>query len=148
MTRDYPSHPFIAASIAVFRNGKVLLASRRRPPYEDVYTLPGGVVETGEYLAEAAQRELMEEVGVIAHKPFFVAPVEVIERDTDGRLRRHMVIMAHAALWKSGEPRTSPEAADVRWVGLDELDRLSTTPGLKEILTRASRIIDHVPDVC
>jgi len=148
MTRDYPSHPFIAASIAVFRDGKVLLASRRHPPHENVYTLPGGVVETGERLEEAALRELMEEVGVIAHKPSFIAPVEVIERDADGRAKRHMVIMAHVALWKSGEPRTGPEAQDVRWVDLEELDLLSTTPGLREILLKANGVINDAPDVC
>lgn len=145
--RDYPIRPFVAASIAVFKNGKVLLASRKRPPYEDVYTLPGGIVETGEHLAEAALRELTEEVGVTAHNPVFVGPVEVIERDECERITRHMVIMSHAALWKSGEPQPGPEAGDVRWVGLDEFDQLPTTEGLKEILERASEILGHATGI-
>lgn len=146
-TRDYPARPFLAVSIAVFRNGKVLLASRKRPPYEDIYTLPGGVVESGEYLAEAALRELKEEVGVVAHDPVFVGPVEVIERDESARIKHHMVIMVHAAFWKSGEPQTGPEAGDVCWVGLDEIDQLPITAGLKEILVAAGEIISHVPGI-
>jgi 8-oxo-dGTP diphosphatase len=45
--RLYPSRPFLAASVAVFRDGKVLVASRGKPPWEDVFSLPGGRVEVG-----------------------------------------------------------------------------------------------------
>ena len=64
--RLYPPRPILAASVAVFRHGKVLLASRTAPPAQNLFSLPGGLVEVGEGLAEAALRELMEEVGVTA----------------------------------------------------------------------------------
>ena len=57
-SRLYPERPFLAASVAVLRNGKVLLAARANPPAAHVFSLPGGVVEPGETLAEAALREL------------------------------------------------------------------------------------------
>ncbi|KMO34839.1 hypothetical protein VQ02_18360, partial [Methylobacterium variabile] len=52
--RRYPARPFVAASAAVVRNGRVLLAARGQAPMRGIYTLPGGQVEPGETLAEAA----------------------------------------------------------------------------------------------
>ncbi len=136
-SRAYPNRPFLAASVAVFRRGRVLVASRGRPPMKRVFTLPGGLVEPGESLAEAALRELDEEVGVRAEILGFVAPVEIIERDDQGRVKHHFVVCAHAARWLSGEPQTGLEALEVRWVGLNEIADLPTTPGLATILRQA-----------
>jgi 8-oxo-dGTP diphosphatase len=135
--RLYPSRPFLAASVAVFREGQVLLAARDRAPMQGVFTLPGGLVELGETLGDAALRELREEVGVEARLIGPVAPVEVIERDDDGRIRSHIVVVAHAARWIRGEPKTGPEAREIKWVTESEVADLSTTPGLDEILARA-----------
>ncbi|HEU4518654.1 MAG TPA: NUDIX hydrolase [Microvirga sp.] len=132
-----PARPFLGASVAVFRDGRVMLAARGRAPMEGLYSLPGGGVEPGETLAEAALRELREETGVEAELIGFVAPVEAIERDGQGRVRLHIVIAAHAARWVSGEPQTGPEARDIRWVSEDEIDTLPTTPGLPGLLRRA-----------
>ena len=143
--RRYPSRPFLAASVAVFRDGRVLVAARARPPLDAVYSLPGGLVEPGETLGEAALRELYEEVGVEAALIGFVAPVEFIERDQDGRVRHHFVICAHAARWTAGEPRPGPEALDVRWLREDDLPALPTTPGLPGVLRQAFRLERGAP---
>jgi 8-oxo-dGTP diphosphatase len=139
--RLYPARPLLGASVACFREGHVLLAARGRAPLEGLYSLPGGLVEPGETLAEAALRELREEVGVEAKLIGFLVPVEVIERDPEGRVRLHMVVAAHAARWVSGEPQTGPEARDVRWVTHAELDSLPTTPGLAAVLARAFALV-------
>jgi 8-oxo-dGTP diphosphatase len=133
----YPTRPFLAASVAVFRDGRVLVAARARPPLDAIYSLPGGLVEPGETLGEAALRELYEEVGVEAELIGFVAPIEFIERDRDGRVRHHFVICAHAARWAAGEPRPGIEALDVRWVREDDVAALPTTPGLAGVLRQA-----------
>src|SRR3712207_6241818 len=135
--RLFPTRPVLGASVAVFGAGHVLLASRGKPPYEDIVSLPGGGVEVGETLGEAALRELREETGVEAKLIGFVAPVEVIERDPDGRVRLHIVIAAHAARWVSGEAQTGPEALDIRWVLQSDIETLPTTPGLAAVLERA-----------
>src|SRR3712207_1213905 len=141
--RLYPARPFLAASIAVLRDGRVLVAARGRGAMAGRYSLPGGIVEPGETLAEAALRELREEVGVEAEMLGFIAPVEVIERDPAGAIRRHFVVCAHAARWRSGEPTTGPEALETLWLPEDEIASLGTesgpaaTPGLGPILTAA-----------
>jgi mutator protein MutT len=135
--RTYPERPFLAASVAVLRDNRVLVAARGRGAMTGRYSLPGGLVEAGETLAEAALRELREEVGVEAEMIGLLDHVEVIERDADARVKHHFVICAHAARWRAGEPQVSDEALDVRWVTADELAALPTTPGLAGVLQKA-----------
>jgi ADP-ribose pyrophosphatase YjhB (NUDIX family) len=139
--RLYPAQPLLAASVAVFRGDRVLLTARGRPPLEGRYSLPGGLVELGESLREAALRELREEVGVEAEIIGLVAPVEVIERDAAGHVRYHMVIAAHAARWVAGEAQPGPEAADIRWAREDDIAGVPTTPGLPEVLAQAFAVV-------
>jgi 8-oxo-dGTP diphosphatase len=136
-SRLYPDRPFLAASVAVLRDGAVLLVARGRPPLQGIFSLPGGLVEPGETLAEAALRELREEVGVEAEMIGFVGPVEIIERDEAGRAKHHFVVCAHAARWLAGEPALGPEALAIRWVAPDEVAALPTTAGLPAIVAGA-----------
>lgn len=135
--RLFPTRPFVGASIAVIRDGRVLLAARANEPLRGVWTLPGGLVEPGETLAEAALRELAEEVGVVAKVLAVLKPTEIILRDADGLVRHHYVVHPHAALWQGGEAAAGPEALDVRWALPAELAALSTTPGLAETVAEA-----------
>ncbi len=136
--RLFPARPLIGVSIAVIRDGRVLLAARANEPMRGVWTLPGGLVEAGESLAAAALRELEEEVGVRAEivGPS-LTPTEIILRDADGRIRHHYVIHPHAALWRAVEPAPGPEALAVRWARLEEVEGLPTTPGLIDTLRAA-----------
>ncbi|WP_439573460.1 NUDIX hydrolase [Phreatobacter sp.] len=135
--RSYPPRPILAVSTAVLRSGRVLLARRANAPGAGLYSLPGGLVEIGETLAEAAARELMEEVGVTAQPIGLCGARDVIHRDDEGQVARHFVVVTYAALWTSGEPATSLEADDVRWVAPHEIAGLPTTEGLAEAVAAA-----------
>lgn len=135
--RLYPARPYIAASVAVVRGDRVLLAARARPPRDGVWSIPGGLVEPGETLAEAALRELKEETGVEAELIGFIRPIEYIERDGEGRTRHHFVICAHAARWIAGEGETSDEAQAIRWAQEGQIADEPTTPGLVPVLEAA-----------
>jgi 8-oxo-dGTP diphosphatase len=134
--RRYPARPFLAASVAVVRDGRVLVAARGRPPMQGVFSLPGGLVEPGETLAAAALRELREEVGLAAEIVAVLAPLEIIERDGD-RVLHHYVVLPHAARWTGGEPATGPEALSLRWVDATEVLALATTAGLPAVIAGA-----------
>ncbi|MCK2056055.1 NUDIX hydrolase [Methylobacterium sp. 37f] len=135
--RLFPTRPFVGTSIAVLRDERVLLAARANEPMRGVWTLPGGLVEAGEALAEAALRELQEEVGLNAAVIGVLSPTEIILRDGTDRVRHHYVVHPHAALWIGGEPVAGPEALGVRWATLAELETLATTPGLADTVREA-----------
>jgi 8-oxo-dGTP diphosphatase len=139
--RHYPDHPAVAVSIAVFRDGKVLLATRTAAPYASVFTLPGGLVETGESLEQAALRELREETGVIAEIVAFNQPVQHIERDSAGRVERHYVILSFAARWVAGEARPSAEAGEILWRRPDDLSDLALTPRVAHVIADAHKLL-------
>ncbi|ACK50058.1 NUDIX hydrolase [Methylocella silvestris BL2] len=136
--RLYPAYPFLAVSIAVFRAGEVLLATRTRPPFAGDFSLPGGLVEAGETLETAALRELAEEVQVEARIVGFNRHVESIERDESGKIRRHFVIASFIGEWISGEGTPGPEAGRILWAAPGALARLACTPLTAEVVEGAA----------
>lgn len=135
--RIYPPYPLLAVSVAVFRDGRVLLATRTRPPYVGEFSLPGGLVEAGETLEEAALRELREEVQVEARIVAFNRHVESIHRDRAGRILRHYVIASFVGEWISGEGSPGPEAGEVVWALPSSLAQLKCTPYLMATVAAA-----------
>ncbi len=135
--RSYLLRPVLAVSAAVFRDGKVLLVRRARPPALGLFTLPGGGVEAGETLAAAIIREVAEETGLAIEPVAIAGHREVIARDPDGRVERHFVILAFAARWCAGEPVLSAELEEHLWLDPDDVKTLATTEGLTEIIAAA-----------
>jgi len=135
--RTYPARPYIAVSAAVFRNGRVLIVRRVQPSAAGLYTLPGGVVELGEALTEAAVREVREETGLEIEPLVLVGYRQVIARDANGRVERHFVILPFAARWLAGEVTLNDELAEGSWLRPSELSNLATTEGLAEIVGTA-----------
>jgi ADP-ribose pyrophosphatase YjhB (NUDIX family) len=138
-----PARPVLAASIAVFRDGKVLLATRTKPPADQLWSLPGGKVEAGETLEEAALRELDEEVGVTARILRFNRHVEIFGRDAQGGVTHHFVVASFVGEWLSGEPRPGPEAGAVMWADPLKLGGLPMTRELAEVVRRAKGLFDE-----
>jgi ADP-ribose pyrophosphatase YjhB (NUDIX family) len=141
--RHYPERPFIAASAAVVRDGKVLVVRRARPPAHGVFSLPGGVVEIGETLHEAVTREVMEETSLVIEPVALAGYRETIVRDADKRVERHFVILPFAARWVAGEPVLNEELTEWRWVLPNEVADLPTTPGLAAIVAAAFELLNE-----
>jgi len=137
-----PPRPILAASVGVFREGRVLIAERLVEPAKGLFTFPGGRVELGETLAEAALRELMEETGVSAKIVGFVDHVEHVARGPDGALTFHAVICAFAARWVAGEPRSSNEIGQTVWAQPEDVARWPTTRGLPAVVAKARAIME------
>ena len=139
-TRTYPTRPYLAVSAAIFRDGRVLVVRRARPPAHDLYTLPGGGVELGETLEEAIIREVREETGLVIAPLELVGFRQAIARDAAGRVERHFVILPFAARWLKGEIALNEELAEAHWRKPAELADLKTTEGLTGIVAAAERV--------
>lgn len=141
--------PVVATSIAVFRGPHVLLARRAPAPGREnggLWSLPGGKVEPGETMAEAALRELREEVGIKADITGLAAVRDVILRDASSGLRAHYVVVTHAARWRAGVPQCSGEVQEVGWFLPQEISALLATEGLAEVVAAAARCHDLKPE--
>jgi 8-oxo-dGTP diphosphatase len=101
-----------------------------------IYSFPGGGVELGETLAEAAARELREETGLEAEFVGFLDHVEPIVHEGE-RVRAHYVIAAFVARWVGGEPVPSPELDAFAWVHADEVQAYRTTQELPRLVVQA-----------
>jgi 8-oxo-dGTP diphosphatase len=135
--RSFPDRPFLAVSAAIIRDGHVLIVRRARPPADGLFTLPGGVVEAGETLAEALIREVREETAISIEPVALAGFREVVTRDAQERVERHFVILCFAARWLAGEPVLNEELAEAHWLRPAALQGLKTTDGLAEIVAAA-----------
>jgi ADP-ribose pyrophosphatase len=112
----YPSCPKVAVGAIVFKEDKVLLVLRGKPPAENLWSIPGGSVKLGETLQEATEREIKEETGLTIRAGEPVFTFDLVERDDKGHIRFHYVIVDLAADYVSGELQPGDDAIDVRWV--------------------------------
>jgi ADP-ribose pyrophosphatase YjhB (NUDIX family) len=108
--------PTIGVLALVPRGDTVLLARRANPPDEGLWGFPGGRLESGESLAQAASRELREETGVTAEFTRSLEVFEVIRRDAAGLLEFHYVLVPMVGHWIAGEPAPGIELLDVAWM--------------------------------
>ena len=137
MSREYPSHPRVGVAAVVLRDNQVLLVQRGRDPGKGSWGLPGGMLELGETLADGARREVMEECGVEIEVGPLVAVFEPMQRDEDGRLRFHYVVVDYLARYVSGKPSAGDDADDARWIDLDALERLPMRKETGEVIWKA-----------
>ena len=115
------THPVPTAGVICLRGDQVLLIKRGTAPRLGQWSLPGGRIELGETAAAAALRELAEETGVEARLLGLVDVVDgVFTSRESGEITRHYVMIDYAARWISGEPVAGDDAADARFVSLDE----------------------------
>ncbi len=120
LPREYPERPLVGVGIVVWHGERVLLIQRGKPPRVGQWSLPGGALELGETVAQAAQREVMEETGLAVEVGEVLAVVDLIERDGD-RVRYHYTLIDFSAEAERAELRPGGDAADARWFTLDEL---------------------------
>lgn len=133
-----PTHPQLAVSASIFRDGKVLLVRRARSPGKGFYSLPGGRVEFGETLHAALHREVDEETALRIEIAGLAAWREVVPESAGGG---HYVILSFAARWISGEPVLNEELDDFKWLAPDAIGDLKVTDGLQPVIQAAWRLI-------
>ena len=134
--REYPTSPLVGAGAVIVEDGKVLLVKRKAPPKAGYYSIPGGLVEVGESVREAAKREVLEETGLIVEVGELIDVIDNIVRDEDGRVKYHYVIVDYLARPVGGKLKESSDAAEARWVPFDKLRDLKLTESTKRLFCK------------
>lgn len=137
--RDYYKDPaapeansIVVAVTAAVRNahGELLLIERTD---NGLWALPGGAQDIGESVVQAAQREVYEETGIGVEitglSGIYSDPRHVIAYD-NGEVRQEFSLCFHAKP-VSGEPRSSSESKNARWVSPDSLQDLNIHPSMR-----------------
>lgn len=136
--RRYPHRPLLGVGGIIFdeRVERVVLVKRGAPPAQGKWSFPGGLVDLGETLEEACAREVIEETGLCPRLRDLAVVVERRLTDDAGRLEYHFVI---ADLWGTaeGEPTPGSDAAEARWVPLEQVTDLDLTHGVEAAIGRA-----------
>ncbi|CAL4867872.1 putative 8-oxo-dGTP diphosphatase 1 [Asticcacaulis sp. MM231] len=125
-------YPVPAVGVVCWRGEEVLLIKRGWAPRLGDWSIPGGKVNLGESLHAAALRELYEETGVVAEIGPLLAVYEIIEAQF------HYVLIDYAANWKSGEAHAGDDAAEARFMSLDEAMSLINKDDMRDVLMRSS----------
>lgn len=128
--------PVAAVGVVVFRGDRVLLVRRGRAPSRGLWAVPGGAVEEGETLAEAAEREVREETGVIVKAREPVHAFDAISRGADGEVEHHYVVVDLLADYVGGEPLAGDDAAEAAWVTVEQLGALAVSQETASLVRR------------
>jgi ADP-ribose pyrophosphatase YjhB (NUDIX family) len=141
MSRTYPSYAIASVGCVVIKDKSLLLVRRGYAPGEGMWSIPGGVIEAGETIREAAKRELFEEKGLVAEPIGIIDVVEVITR-SNNLVKFHYVILdvLFDANSVRGELRAGGDALDVAWFDLAEvISRNDVTRSTKKLAEKILR---------
>jgi ADP-ribose pyrophosphatase YjhB (NUDIX family) len=121
----------------IIEHNRILLVERGREPLKGYWSLPGGVLETGETLQEGIRREVLEETGLI------VEPLEVVEiferilRDSDGRPEYHYVLIDYLCRACRGSLAAADDVSRAEWVGQRSVAGYHLTEGTLQVIEKA-----------
>jgi 8-oxo-dGTP diphosphatase len=127
VNREYPTRPLVGVGVVTIRDGKILLVKRAFEPGAGKWSIPGGIVEVGEKLAEAGIRETEEETGITVQILEMINAFDVIDVDDDGKVKYHYVLVDFLARPTDGIEKPSPEVTDMRWVAYEEAKGMDLT---------------------
>ena len=134
MKREYPDAPLVGLGAIIIEQDRVVLVKRGHPPLSGEWSIPGGVLEVGETIRQAAVREALEETGLAVEVGELLGVYDRILRDADERTRYHYVLIDFLCRRIAGEPHGAGDAVEARWFTRGELGDLSLAEDTAEVI--------------
>lgn len=136
MKREFPEVPLVGVGSIIIEGDRVLLVKRAHPPIQGQWSIPGGVLEVGEMVREAAVREAREETGLIVEPGELLGVYDRILRDPERRVQYHYVLIDFLCRRVGGEPIAASDAAEVRWFTPGELPGLNLAEDTQDVIRK------------
>lgn len=134
MKREFPKFPLVGVGAIIIDRDRVLLVKRAHPPIQGQWSIPGGVLEVGEMIREAAVREAREETGLIVDPRELLGVYDRILRDPEHRVQYHYVLIDFLCRPTGGELLAASDAAEVRWFEREELGSLNLAEDTQDVI--------------
>lgn len=126
--------PVLAVGAVVFHHDRILLVERKYAPNQGQWAIPGGKVRLGESLRVAAEREILEETGITIKAGDPIYTFEVIEKDPQGIIQFHYVIIDLLAEYVAGQPAAADDVSAAAWVDHEAFTSLPVNDTTKDLL--------------
>lgn len=141
MAREYPAHPVVGVGAVVVRDGRALIVKRAHEPRQGEWSLPGGRLELGESLQDAARREIKEETNLDVVVGPIIETFDRVHRDDAGRIRYHFVIVDFVCWSDEGEAIAGSDADEVAWVTSDQIDDYAVNAHAKAVILKGLEVL-------
>ncbi|MCA8926838.1 MAG: NUDIX hydrolase [Alphaproteobacteria bacterium] len=139
--RTYPSRPWSAVGVVVWKGDHVLLIQRGKEPRRGEWSIPGGSHDLGETVREAAVREVMEETGVTIRLGPIVDVIDTIRRDSAGRILIHFTLTDFAATWVAGDAVAGDDAMNAEFVPFEDALRRLNWSETARVIRESRRLL-------
>lgn len=136
MQREFPEHPLIGVGAIIIEAGRVVLVKRAHPPIQGQWSIPGGVLEIGEMVREAAIREAREETGLTVEPGELLGVYDRILRNPEHRVQYHYVLIDFLCRRVGGELHASSDAAEVAWFRREDLAGLNLAEDTVDVIEK------------
>ena len=135
MKREFPELPLVGVGAIIIEDSRVLLVKRAHPPLQAQWSIPGGVLEVGELIREAAVREAREETGLIVEPADLLGVYDRVLR-AEQRVQYHYVLIDFLCRRVGGELAAADDAAEVRWFTREELPALKLAEDTQDVIRK------------
>jgi 8-oxo-dGTP diphosphatase len=136
MKREFPEVPLVGVGAIIIEEARVVLVKRAHPPLEAEWSIPGGVLEVGELMREAAIREAREETGLAVEPGELLGVFDRVLRDPEQRVQYHYVLIDFLCRRVGGDPVAASDAAEVRWFTPEELPALNLAKDTLDVIRK------------
>src|SRR6202171_3804992 len=144
MRREFPEVPLVGVGAIIIEDVRVVLVKRAHPPLQAEWSIPGGVLEVGELVREAAVREAREETGLSVEPGELLGVYDRVLRNAEQRVQYHYVLIDFLCRRVAGDLAASSDAAEVMWFRREELPALKLAEDTLDVIRRGfARIRVH-----